>query len=301
MYRSLLSFHIYWSLYRSSSVRLVLTSLLPDSPDDMISSRSGAAGMAGCGVLQRVAMYCRVWQCVAMRCSVLQWVAVRYCVLQCVWRHDVVTIRRRWNGRLQCAAACCSVLQCVAECCRVLQSVAVFQSVLRWVLVRYGVLQCVSRHNIVTVWRRWNGRLQCVTVCCSELQCVIACYSVLQCVAMSRSALRCVTVCFTTWCRHGPALLEWQAAVRCSVLQWVAVCYSVSQCVTSCCSMFHDMMSSRTGTSVLHNVASCCSMLQYVAVCHSALKCGRTSYYGVAPISRLLKIIGLFCRISSLS
>jgi len=51
----------------------------------------------------------------------------------------------------------------------------------------------------------------------------------------------------------------------CSVLQCVAVCYSVLQCV-----------------------AECCRVLQCVVFD------GR--YYGVATISRLLKIVGLFCK-----
>jgi len=44
---------------------------------------------------------------------------------------------------------------------------------------------------------------------------------------------------------------------------------------------------------VLQGVAGCCGVLQGVAVCCSALA---SNYYGVAMISRLLKIIGLFCK-----
>ena len=72
-----------------------------------------------------------------------------------------------------------------------------------------------------------------------------------------------------------------RVAVRRSVLQCVAVRRSVLQCA-----------------------AACCSVLQYAA------KWSRTFFacvycvfagYGVATISRLLKMIGLCCRISSLS
>jgi len=82
-----------------------------------------------------------------------------------------------------------------------------------------------------------------------------------------------------------------QFAVCCSALQCacVAVCDSVHvlQCVAvcMCCSVLQ--------------CAVCCSVhvLQCVAVC-SVLQCLRsyvtTSDYGVATISRLLKIIGLF-------
>jgi len=82
------------------------------------------------------------------------------------------------------------------------------------------------------------------------------------------------------------------AAVCCSVLQCVAVCFSVLQCVAVCC-------------SVLQCVAVCCSVSQCVAVCCSVLQCIAVIHiwslfciltYGVATISRLLKIIGLFCK-----
>ena len=63
---------------------------------------------------------------------------------------------------------------------------------------------------------------------------------------------------------------------------------------------------------VLQGVAGCCIVLQCVAACFSALQCVAVCYllcaamccsvfvyysgYGVATISRLLKIIGLFCK-----
>jgi len=42
----------------------------------------------------------------------------------------------------------------------------------------------------------------------------------------------------------------------------------------------------------------CCIVLQRVVMCCSVLQCG--AVYGLATISRLLKIISLFCRIKSL-
>jgi len=92
------------------------------------------------------------------------------------------------------------------------------------------------------------------------------------------------------------------------VLQCVAVCCSVLQCVAVCC-------------SVLQCVAVCCSALQCVAVCCSDLGARQASVFRVICIlsmfvahfddllcvsilcntsGRLLKIIGLFCKISSL-
>jgi len=76
--------------------------------------------------------------------------------------------------------------------------------------------------------------------------------------------------------------------VCCSVVQCVAVCCSVLQCVAVCC-------------SVLQYVAVCCSVLQCVAVSSGvSAAAGGHRDYGVATISRLLPIVGLFCRISSL-
>jgi len=66
----------------------------------------------------------------------------------------------------------------------------------------------------------------------------------------------------------------------------ISVCYSVLHCVAVCC-------------SVLQCVAAYCSVLQRVAACSSVLQCVIFCNYGVASISRLLKITCLFCRISS--
>jgi len=153
------------------------------------------------------------------------------------------------------------------------------------------------------------------------------CCSVLQCVAVSCSVLQCI---------GETALKKWKPpTVRCSVLQCVAVCCSELQCVggfhvctAACCSVFqcvtvcskHRNRQVRlvVYNSVLQCVAMdwrfpclCYNMLQYVAVCCGALITWKsptaspiTSWanqeYGVATISRLLKILGLFCRISSL-
>ena len=69
-------------------------------------------------------------------------------------------------------------------------------------------------------------------------------------------------------------------ALYCSVLWCAAVCCSVRQCDPVCCSMLHH---GALRCTVLHCVicaALCCTLL----------------HYGVATISRLLKIIGLFCK-----
>ena len=104
--------------------------------------------------------------------------------------------------------------------------------------------------------------LQCVAVCCSVLQCIAVCCSVLQCVAVCCSVFQCVAVC-------------------CSVLQCVPVCCSVSQCVAVWRTVLQCDADKFVSNSMPPRAA--------IAEC-----------YAVATVSRIDKIIGLFCRISSL-
>jgi len=48
------------------------------------------------------------------------------------------------------------------------------------------------------------------------------------------------------------------------------------------------------------SVRMCVCVCMYMCICVHVCLCVAPSRYGVATISRLLKIIGLFCRISSL-
>jgi len=112
----------------------------------------------------------------------------------------------------------------------------------------------------------------------------------MQCVAMCCNVLHCVAVC-------------------CIVLQSVAVCCSVLQRIVLCCSVLqrHSRWTCRFGqlfclwvrqNIVLQCVEVCCSVLQCVAVCCSVTADGPavSVSYGVASISRLLAIIGLFIK-----
>jgi len=98
---------------------------------------------------------------------------------------------------------------------------------------------------------------QCVAGCCSTLHCVaVVSLKILP------EAGECVSV------------LSQCVAVRCSTLQYVAVC----------CSHFNrDTVGGRY-------VLQCC-----VAVLRCSVLCINETY-GVATISRLLNIIGLFCK-----
>ena len=108
--------------------------------------------------------------------------------------------------------------------------------------------------------------LQCVAVCCIVLQCVAVCCSVLQCAAVCYSVLQCVAVC-------------------CSVSQCVAVCCSVLQCVAVYCSDLGSRQASvfRVICILSIFVAFVDDLLSVSILCNT--------------IGRLLKIIGLFCKI----
>jgi len=100
------------------------------------------------------------------------------------------------------------------------------------------------------------------------LQCVTVCCSVLQCVAVHQyvihTSLHPVCVC---------------------VLQYVAVCCVVLRRVAVPHYKIHTLLQPVC-------VCVCCRILRCVGACCDAL-------YAAAAIRRLLKIIGLFCRISS--
>jgi len=122
---------------------------------------------------------------------------------------------------------------------------------------------------------------------CERIESGARCCSVSQQSSRNRSRqmpglLQCVAGC----CRVLQCVAVW-----CSVVQCVAVCCSPLQCVAVCCSL-------------LQSVAVCCSLLQggaewsWVARCVAV--CSSMGQYGVATVSRIDKIIGLFCRIFSL-
>ena len=106
--------------------------------------------------------------------------------------------------------------------------------------------------------------LHCLAVSCSNLWCLVVSCGVLWCLAVCGSVLQCVAVC-------------------CSVLQFVAVCCSVLQCVAVSCS----------------GIFSCTDMYRVFLLFSMNIKyssISKRNVYRVATISRLLQIIGLFCK-----
>jgi len=153
------------------------------------------------------------------------------------------------------------------------------------VAVRYSVVQCVAMCCKASV-------LQCYTVRCSVLQRVAAwgvLYVVVQCVAVvlyvRRSAMQCRAVCCSVLQREC-------VAVFCSALQRLAACCGVLQRVAACCGVLQ-----REECCILQLFVCQYWSVTSVTRCLLRIFSGhRCLSYGVAMISRLLKIIGLFCK-----
>ena len=159
---------------------------------------------------------------------------------------------------------CCSVLQCVAVRCSVLH---------------VCVMQCVAASGSLDSSRPLPSPHSgaCGYVCCSMLQCIAICRSALQCVAC-----RCVAVCCS-------ALQRLAALIAPDTLQHTAThCNTLQHTATHCNTLQHTA----THCNTLQHTTPHCITQQH--------EYSRKSFYGVAVIGRLLQIIGLFCRISSL-
>jgi len=101
---------------------------------------------------------------------------------------------------------------------------------------------------------------------------------------LHHTAIHCCTLQCTPFDRGRTYLVRYSCvALCCSMLQYVAVCCSILQCEVE--HIWYDSI-------VLQCVAVCRSMLQYVAMW------GRTYLVrcGMASVSRIDKIIGLFCK-----
>ena len=126
-------------------------------------------------------------------------------------------------------------------------------------------------------------------------------------------------------CNTAP-MLRIMCQVCCNILQCVTICCSVLQCVTinmlQCVAVQHNTLQhTATHYTTLHHTAPHCTTLQPTAAHCNILRHTATPWvrqdhlddlakisplrgcgnrYGVATTYRLLKIIGLFCRILSL-
>ena len=167
---------------------------------------------------------------------------------------------------LQCVAVSCSllhsVLQCVAVCC--------------------SVLQCVAG---------------CCTVCCSALQCVAVCCSVSQCVAVCCSVLQC-----DAWagCRRHikrrprrNSMPAWIVAF----LHWFKIGRDSRMCSASRHAiLFPDSSPLWCDVCVQEVVGERIRARLFLFCWLPLLQIYVLVIYGVATISRLRKVIGLFCK-----
>jgi len=154
-------------------------------------------------------------------------------------------------------------------------------------------------------------------VCCSVLQCVAMCGSVLPCVTVCCDTLYCGAV-MASHCnilQHTAAHCSTlqHTATHCNTLentatqfthtfrlQYVAVfCHKL--CVATNLDSFHTVdtvpihyVHIHTYTHFPPHAATYCNILQHTL--QSGRTCLSTLSYGVATISTLLQIIGLFCR-----
>ena len=161
----------------------------------------------------------------------------------------------------------CLMYMFVAVCCSVLQCIYIFSRIrvcVSDVHVFCSVLLCVAVCcSVLYICLRIRVCASDVQVCCSVLQCVVVCCSVLQCVAVYIHLF--THLCVYVWCT--------------CLLQCVAVCCSVLQCVALCIHLLTH---------------SCVYVWCTCAVYHQFTR--ERDIYGVATISRLLKMIGHFCK-----
>jgi len=246
-----------------------------------------------------------LWIAICIRhCSVLQ------CVAVCCSVFAADTVNDNLYQALQCVAVWCSVLQCVAMFVVVWCSVAVcwrvWQCVLQWVAVDcsgFAGLQCVWEALFLFVASSRKSHLY------QALQCVVVCVAVWVAVCVAVCAALCSTVflelCYMFAENKITDSVVQRLAECCSELPWVAVCCSVLQCIAMCVAGCCSLLSQPVAicgivvwscvfliSSTFYRKSVCVSVCVRVCVCanHELLA------MGVATISWLLEIIGLFCK-----
>jgi len=212
-----------------------------------------------CSELQRV-----VLSLSNNRCSVFYCIAVHCSALQRISVYYSV---------LRCVAACCSTLQHIAVCCSasIPRPSHHWYSALRGVVRRCSVLQCVAV--------RWSV-LQCIAVCCSELQCVVP----------NPSADHRTEILKGGPCNMFRVFQNIYLVGKCIytyMCMYTHICRC--RCMCTCCMCIRIYILHKT-----YHIYKSYVICTYEHVLYRIVFCNT---YGVATMSRRLKIIGLFCRI----
>ena len=138
------------------------------------------------------------------------------------------------------------------------------------------------------------------TICLPVSTLYIHIYSICESLSLSHTRAGFFLVLLTRWPVHSLLLVS----MRCSVLQFIAVSSSCAHAVCTCTCRVHAYVRMQCArvralshqSSTMTEGGNMCAW-----VCKLFLNKSQDNRgYGVASISRLLKIIGLFCRISSL-
>jgi len=262
-------------------------------------------------VLWFVVVCCGVLQCVAVCCSVLQCVAVCGSVLQCVAVCSSV---------LQCVAVCCSVLQCAAVCWNVLQCVT------SAVASGFAMLWRSAWEHIYSSVFPWGNTYVASTVasgCAFGWQSLVGTHLFIR--VLVREHLRCMCCCIWLCVVSGFAVAQRVGThIYSSVFPWgntyVASAVTSGRALHPCGvakprrSLFVPVREHtylyiymREGSKEVPWIyIYICSESQreyvYVCVCIYMCMCvfpqgfSLTHDYGVALVSRIDKIICLFCK-----
>ena len=275
-------------------------------------------------------MHCML-QCV-MHCMLL---CVLQCMLQGVWQCMYGdSSNNRWQcvlcvavcyHVLQHVAACCSASQRVALCCSVLQHIAVCGSVLQFVPVCGSVLQCVAVCCSV---------MQCVAVCRNVLQCIASVITHCQntsvltsakliqqqvCGSRTRVSPRFSKVSPIPNLRHQMTIeltfenhCRWRIKTHCTYtsfgtiriifdtlyLYYIKTHRTNMSLLTHCAQRIHTHLPIYLVGAFESYETECVDALSIGTVCMYIVYGNSVPilYYGVATVSRIDKIIGLFCK-----
>jgi len=188
---------------------------------------------------------------------------------------------------LQCVAVCCSVLQCVAVCCSVLQCAVLYTQTTDdgSMTLQHTATHCITLQHTAThcsTLQHAATHLQHTATYCSTLQ-----HTAAHCNTLQHTATKCnAEDDSNTACSVGKLLISEFSAVVVFVSQFRTYSFRWRT---------HSQKSALSSSSTVNSVESWKHIAQ-----NTFLKIWRTTIpltiLLVASVSRLLKMIGLFCK-----